>query len=89
MTYCMRYWVSGHVQGVFFRASARQKALSLGLTGWARNHADGRVEVLACGDAAKLSMLHEWLSSGPPHARVSGVQAIQVPAEDIKGFTIL
>lgn len=88
MTCCVRYFVSGRVQGVFFRASARQEALSLGLTGWARNLPDGRVEVLACGDAAQLELLREWLASGPPHARVSAVQAVQVPAEDVEDFKI-
>lgn len=89
MILCMRYFVSGHVQGVFFRASARQAALSWGLTGWARNHADGRVEVLACGDAAQLELLREWLSTGPPHAQVTGVNAVLVPVENVEGFKIL
>jgi len=85
----VRYFVSGHVQGVFFRASARQEALSLGLTGWARNLPDGRVEVLACGDAAQLELLREWLSTGPPHAQVTGVNAVSVPVENVEGFKIL
>ena len=47
-----RFVVSGKVQGVFFRASAREQALKLGLRGYAKNLSDGRVEVLAAGDAA-------------------------------------
>ena len=65
--------VSGRVQGVFYRASTRQKALELGVTGYARNLPDGRVEVLACGESAAVDALCEWLWQGPPHAVVSMV----------------
>ncbi|MDH3526576.1 MAG: acylphosphatase [Gammaproteobacteria bacterium] len=75
---CRRCLVSGHVQGVFFRASARQQAMALGLTGYARNLPDGRVEVLACGDEAALQALQAWLRKGPAHAHVSGVQCESV-----------
>ncbi len=71
---CRRCLVSGRVQGVFFRASTRQLAVALGLTGYARNLPDGRVEVLACGDAAALQTLQAWLREGPAHANVSDVQ---------------
>lgn len=70
---CLRFIVSGRVQGVFFRASTRDKALTLGLCGYARNLMDGRVEVLACGDHASLKELELWLWDGPPMARVSDV----------------
>jgi len=75
---CRRFLVSGHVQGVFFRASTRQQAMALGLTGYARNLPDGRVEVLACGDAAALQYLQSWLWEGPAQARVSDVQCEEV-----------
>jgi acylphosphatase len=61
------------VQGVFFRASARDEALRLGLAGHARNLSDGRVEVIACGDAAALAALEQWLRRGPALARVTTV----------------
>jgi acylphosphatase len=70
---CMHCRVTGRVQGVFFRASTRNRAVELGLTGWVRNMPDGAVEVLACGDDAALEALQEWLHEGPPMARVSGV----------------
>lgn len=70
---CMRCLVSGRVQGVFFRASTRAKALELGLTGYARNLQDGRVEVLACGSRAALRALEAWLWEGPPAAQVADV----------------
>ena len=68
-----RFLVAGRVQGVFFRASAREQALRLGLRGHARNLADGRVEVLAAGDAHAIDALAQWLEDGPPSARVESV----------------
>ncbi|MBT2747796.1 MULTISPECIES: acylphosphatase [unclassified Lysobacter] len=65
-----RFYVAGKVQGVWFRASAREQAMALGLRGYARNLRDGRVEVLAVGDAAAIERLAQWLSHGPPMARV-------------------
>jgi acylphosphatase len=71
---CVRFVVSGRVQGVFFRASTRDEALRLGLTGHARNLPDGSVEVVACGDDAALAQLESWLELGPPLAQVSRVE---------------
>ncbi len=65
--------VSGRVQGVFYRASTREQALALGLTGYARNLPDGAVEVLACGDAGAIEALERWLWEGPAAARVAEV----------------
>ena len=70
---CRRCLVSGRVQGVYFRASTAQRARRLGVTGYARNLADGRVEVLACGEAAAVNALCEWLWEGPTAARVTDV----------------
>lgn len=83
---CARFIVSGRVQGVFFRASARTEALRLGLNGYARNVADGSVEVLASGDAAALDELQRWLHIGPPAARVASV--VRSHADDVadEGF---
>jgi acylphosphatase len=58
---------------VFFRASAREQALSLGVSGYARNLSDGRVEVLACGPDAAVQQLCDWLAQGPPAAQVSSI----------------
>jgi acylphosphatase len=68
-----RCLVAGRVQGVFFRASTRARATALGVTGHARNLPDGRVEVLACGSAAAVQALCEWLWEGPPAAEVTAV----------------
>jgi acylphosphatase len=69
----VRYLVAGRVQGVFYRASTAAEAKRLGLTGWARNLPDGRVEVVASGDGGRLAELAEWLWQGPPAAVVREV----------------
>jgi acylphosphatase len=61
---CRRSFVSGRVQGVFYRATCVRKAQSLGLAGFARNLADGRVEVLACGEAAAVDALRGVVVGG-------------------------
>jgi acylphosphatase len=66
--------VSGKVQGVYFRASSQQVAIDHGLSGYAKNLADGDVEVLMCGDEVEINKMLEWLSHGPPEAEVVGIQ---------------
>ena len=73
MSQCHRFTVTGRVQGVWFRQSTLERATELGLTGWVRNRADGRVELLACGEAKALEQLRLWLWEGPRMAEVSGV----------------
>lgn len=65
--------VKGMVQGVFFRASARDEARRLGLAGWVRNRYDGGVEAVAEGPRDKVEAFVAWLHSGPPAARVENV----------------
>jgi acylphosphatase len=74
--------VTGRVQGVFFRASAQRRAQALGVVGYARNLADGSVEVLAIGPPAALEALRAWLAAGPPGARVRDVQCASAPIPD-------
>jgi acylphosphatase len=78
-----RFLVTGKVQGVYFRHSARLEAKRLNLRGVARNLADGSVEVLALGGSSAVEALHEWLKRGPAHARVDRVQ--ESDAADRKG----
>lgn len=70
---CLRFVVSGKVQGVFFRASTAREARRLGLRGYALNLPDGRVEVLAIGNTAAVDEFGRWLHRGPPAARVERV----------------
>ncbi|HEY6543731.1 MAG TPA: acylphosphatase [Dokdonella sp.] len=81
-----RFLVDGQVQGVFFRASTQARALELGLRGHARNLEDGRVEVVAEGDASALDALAEWLRQGPPAARVDRVTREEIAERAISGF---
>lgn len=84
-----RFYVSGRVQGVAFRAYTRQQALALGLRGHARNLADGRVEVIVAGDGVAIDALETWLRRGPPLARVDGlVRDGEDPARVGAGFAI-
>ncbi len=86
----VRVFISGKVQGVFFRASTRDEALRIGgITGWVRNLWDGRVEVLAEGDESQIDRLLEWLAKGPPAARVDHLEtARETPKNDLSEFRV-
>ncbi len=81
-----RFLVSGRVQGVFFRASTRDAATRLSLTGYARNLPDGRVEVLACGPEKAIDQLEAWLLDGPRMASVAAVDAEAVEFRELDSF---
>jgi len=86
---CRHCFVSGRVQGVAFRYATQRQAQALGVSGWARNLADGRVEVLACGESDAVDKLCAWLHQGPSLARVTEVQCTLVSQADYpKGFGI-
>ena len=67
--------VSGRVQGVGFRMSARDEAFRLGLTGWVRNRSSGDVELVAEGNPANIEAFESWCRCGPPYALVNNVAA--------------
>ena len=75
----LRLVVAGRVQGVFFRAATREVAERLGLVGWVRNLADGRVERVAEGPADALLELKAWCRQGPPLARVASCEVTEEP----------
>ena len=85
---CRQFKVSGRVQGVFFRASTRDVAVPLHITGHAINLPDGSVEVLACGEAAAVAELERWLHEGPPMAAVTDVAGIDVDCDKPSQFTV-
>lgn len=84
-----RFLVSGQVQGVFYRASTRERARQLGLRGHAINLPDGRVEVFAAGDADAIESLAGWLREGPSGAQVEHVERSAADAGEAgEGFRI-
>ena len=85
---CRQFRVTGRVQGVFFRASTRDIAVPLGLTGHAVNMPDGSVEVLACGERAAVAELERWLSDGPPLASVAEVRGADVECSPSAQFAV-
>jgi acylphosphatase len=81
--------ISGRVQGVWFRASTRQKAEQLGIKGWVRNTSDGRVEAVFEGQEELVREIVEWCYHGPPMAKVSNVEVKkQDSTEDYDSFSV-
>jgi acylphosphatase len=72
---------------VWFRASTQGQAAQLNITGSAQNLTDGSVEVVACGEAAALEALREWLWRGPELAQVTDVECESLQADMPSGFT--
>jgi acylphosphatase len=86
---CKRCLVGGRVQGVYYRASAARRARELGVHGYARNLADGRVEVLVYGDEASVSVFVQWLWIGSSASKVMSVEVSDAaldPREARPGF---
>ena len=84
-----RAFISGRVQGVCFRAYAAEEARRLGLNGWIRNLADGRVEVLAEGPRPDVEAMLSWCRQGSPYAHVENVEVRwESAAEGGRGFRI-
>jgi len=85
----VRLLISGRVQGVWFRASTREHAVRLGLSGWVRNLGDARVEAVAEGDPEGVAALEVWCRRGPAGAKVDDVEAIdEAPTFEGGGFRI-
>jgi len=84
---CRRSFVSGRVQGVFYRATCVRKAQELGVSGFARNLPDGRVEVLACGEEPAVAALVKWLWEGSPASKVTAVETADVDPGSIQRTT--
>jgi acylphosphatase len=81
--------IEGRVQGVNFRASARDQARSIGVEGWVRNLDDGRVEAVFEGPDAAVKLMISWCYSGPRPARVDRVDVEwERPTGQERGFRI-
>lgn len=80
--------VTGKVQGVFFRASTKQCADELSLSGWVRNTRDGTVELEAEGDDTQINKFVDWLQKGPDIARVAHVDVERITVQEDSEFKI-
>lgn len=83
-----RLLISGRVQGVSFRYACQQAALRSGVSGWARNLPDGRVEVVVEGPPEAADQLVDWARHGPPAAVVTGVDVRPEQPEGLASFQI-
>ncbi len=81
-------FVSGKVQGVYYRASTRDAAREAGVDGWVRNLRDGRVEAVFEGDEAAVESVVEWCHEGSPAASVGDVAVEYEAPEGVDGFEI-
>ena len=89
MTSRVNVIISGRVQGVWFRASTKEKADQLGLTGWVRNTSDGNVEAVFEGDEKIIQEMLDWCHQGPLYAKVKNVKITKQTAKnDFMDFSI-
>jgi acylphosphatase len=80
--------VSGKVQGIFYRQSAKEKATALDINGSVKNLDDGSVYIIATGTKEKLDELIRWCYIGPPHAMVTKVEVKELQQQQFYRFTI-
>ena len=81
-------FISGRVQGVYYRANTRDTAREMGVDGWVRNLEDGRVEAVFEGDPAAVESMVEWCHEGSPRADVSDVEVEHHEPQGEDGFEI-
>lgn len=85
----VRLYITGTVQGVFFRGFIKENAEKLDLKGFTRNLEDGRVEVFVEGDPDKVNQMVDICRKGPKHSKVDNVEIIPEKFQDLKGFKVL
>lgn len=81
--------IKGRVQGVFYRATAKEVATKLGLTGWVRNTGEGHVEALVSGEEERINKFVEWCWQGPKAAAVTGVEMVNAEEQNFGDFAIV
>lgn len=84
-----RVRVHGRVQGVFFRVETRDRARSLGLTGWVRNCADGSVEAVFQGERERVQSMVDWCGRGPAGANVESADVTWEEPTSEDGFRVV
>ena len=83
-----RMRVRGRVQGVFYRATTKEEADKLGISGWVKNESDGSVSITAEGDPNKISKFTEWCKGGPIMARVDSLEEVIVDPSGATDFVV-
>ena len=86
---CVHVRVSGMVQGVFYRAFTRDKALGLGINGWVRNIPGGGVEAVLEGERQKIGELLAMMKKGPASSMVSGIELSEIKCKGYEDFKII
>lgn len=86
MTKHINIYIFGKVQGIFFRVTAKEKADKLGVTGFARNEADGSVYIETEGEKEKLDEFVKWCYTGPSLAKVEKVKVTKSPLKNFSEF---
>jgi acylphosphatase len=81
--------IEGKVQGVYFRATAKDVADEIGVTGWVKNTEEGNVEIAATGNNEQLQKFVEWCRVGPRRAIVTNVQLKNIDEENFKSFEVI
>ena len=85
----IRLTIKGKVQGVFYRATAKDIADQLGIKGWVRNLPNNNVEITATAAEELLQKFIDWCKQGPPRAKVDGVIVEELNLEEFNGFRII
>ena len=85
----IRLTIKGKVQGVFYRATAKDVADLIGIKGWVRNLPDNNVEITATASEGTLEKFINWCKQGPPKARVDEVIIEDLRLEEFNGFRII
>ena len=85
----IRLTIKGKVQGVFYRATAKDVADQLGIKGWVKNLPDDNVEIKATASEEILQKFMNWCNQGPPRAKVNDVIVEELSLEEFKGFSII
>lgn len=81
-------FIKGKVQGVFFRKNTKNKADELGISGWVKNLADGRVEAVFEGEKNKVKKMIDWCYKGSSASKVEKIEVNKQKEQDLKGFQI-
>ena len=85
----IRLIIKGQVQGVFYRATAKDVADLIGIKGWVRNLPDDNVEITATATEETLQKFIDWCKQGPPKARVEDVVIEELDLQEFNNFKVI